>query len=102
MPIRSIHRKRLPVTEVHGGQSASFALRKIKRSQIHKGMVLAAKEIKPIACWEFDAEILVLHHPTTIVEGYQAMVHCGSVKQTATIISMSAQHLRTGDKADCR
>ena len=29
-------------------------------------------------------------------------VHVGSVRQTATIISMTAQHLRTSDKALCR
>ena len=102
MLIRSIQRKRLPVEVVFGGQTASFALRKIKRSQIHKGMVLIARELKPSACWEFDADILVLHHPTTITEGYQAMVHCGSVKQTATIITMNREQLRTGDKAACR
>jgi GTPase len=32
--VKSIHRKRMPVTEVKSGQTASFALKKIKRSQI--------------------------------------------------------------------
>ena len=27
----------------------------------------------PVACWEFDGDILVLHHPTTISTKYQAM-----------------------------
>lgn len=31
------------------------------------------KQVKPQACWEFDAEVLVLHHPTTISTKYQAM-----------------------------
>ena len=30
---------------------------------------------------------------------YQAMVHCGSIRQTASIVHMSADCLRTGDKA---
>ena len=29
-------------------------------------------------------------------------VHCGSTRQTASIISMNRDHLRTGDKASCR
>jgi len=29
VPIKSIHRKRLPVKEVKGGQTASFALKKV-------------------------------------------------------------------------
>lgn len=97
--VKSIHRKRMPVREVRGGQTASFALKKIKRSQIRKGMVMVAPALNPQACWEFEGEILVLHHPTTISSCYQAMVHCGSIRQTAAIISMSQDCLRTGDKA---
>lgn len=100
--IKSIHRKRMNVGEVRGGQTASFALKKIKRSQIRKGMVLVSSELNPKACWEFDGEIVVLHHPTTISSRYQAMVHCGSIRQTASILSMSKDMLRTGDKARVR
>ncbi|XP_048473352.1 GTP-binding protein 1 isoform X1 [Rhincodon typus] len=101
MPIavKSIHRKRMPVREVRGGQTASFALKKIKRSSIRKGMVMVSPKLNPQASWEFEGEILVLHHPTTISPRYQAMVHCGSIRQTATILSMSKDCLRTGDKA---
>ncbi|RWS24817.1 GTP-binding protein 1-like protein [Leptotrombidium deliense] len=97
--IRSIHRKRMPVKEVRSGQTASFALKKIKRSDIRKGMVMVAPCLNPQAFWEFFGEILVLHHPTTISPRYQAMVHCGSIRQTASILSMSTDCLRTGDKA---
>ncbi|XP_028841963.1 GTP-binding protein 1 isoform X4 [Denticeps clupeoides] len=97
--VKSIHRKRMPVKEVRGGQTASFALKKIKRSSIRKGMVMVSPRLNPQASWEFEAEILVLHHPTTISPRYQAMVHCGSIRQTATILSMNRDCLRTGDKA---
>ncbi|XP_003972329.1 GTP-binding protein 1-like isoform X1 [Takifugu rubripes] len=99
IPVKSIHRKRMPVKEVHGGQTASFALKKIKRSSIRKGMVMLSPKLMPQATWEFEAEILVLHHPTTISPRYQAMVHCGSIRQTATILGMNKDCLRTGDKA---
>lgn len=59
--IKSIHRKRMSVSEVRGKQTASFALKKIKRSQLRKGMVLVSPELNPKACWEFHAEIVVLH-----------------------------------------
>ncbi|XP_073320024.1 GTP binding protein 1, like [Pagrus major] len=97
--VKSIHRKRMPVREVRGGQTASFALKKIKRSSIRKGMVMVSPKLMPQATWEFEAEILVLHHPTTISPRYQAMVHCGSIRQTATILTMNKDCLRTGDKA---
>ncbi|XP_023179243.2 GTP-binding protein 1 [Drosophila hydei] len=97
--IKSIHRKRMNVERVRCGQTASFALKKIKRTYLRKGMVMVSPELKPQACWEFEGEILVLHHPTTISARYQAMVHCGSIRQTASIVRMSCDCLRTGDKA---
>lgn len=45
----------------------------IKRSSIRKGMVMVSPRLNPLASWEFEAEILVLHHPTTISPRYQAM-----------------------------
>jgi GTPase len=102
IPVKSIHRKRMNVRQVRAGQTASFALKKIKRSQIRKGMVMVSPEVNPQACWEFEGEILVLHHPTTISQRYQAMVHCGSIRQTASIITMNKDCLRTGDKANVK
>lgn len=36
-------------------------------------MVMVSPRLCPQATWEFEAEILVLHHPTTISPRYQAM-----------------------------
>jgi GTPase len=63
-------------------------------------MVMVSPLLNPVSCWEFSADIMVLHHPTTIAARYQAMVHCGSIRQTASIITMDAECLRTGDKAN--
>uniref|UniRef100_A0A1I7ZAY0 Tr-type G domain-containing protein n=1 Tax=Steinernema glaseri TaxID=37863 RepID=A0A1I7ZAY0_9BILA len=98
VPIKSIHRKRMPVTTVKCGQTASFALRKQTKKEVRKGMVLVSPEIDPQSCFQFDAEVLILHHPTTIATNYQAMVHVGSVRQTATIVSLDKDVLRTGDR----
>ncbi|CAI2354295.1 unnamed protein product [Caenorhabditis sp. 36 PRJEB53466] len=98
IPIKSIHRKRMPVGLVKCGQSASFALKKIAKKEVRKGMVLVDPKVKPVASMLFEAEILVLHHPTTIKPNYQAMLHIGSVRQTATLVSMGKEVLRTGDR----
>ncbi len=48
--IKSIQTKRMPVKTVKAGQTASLALKKIKRNQIRKGMVLVSKSMNPVAC----------------------------------------------------
>lgn len=34
---------------------------------------MVSPALNPQACWQFEGEILVLHHPTTILSSYQAM-----------------------------
>lgn len=70
---------------VKAGQTAAIALKKIKRQGLRKGMVLVDQSLKPRACREFVAEILVLYHSTTISTCYQAVVHCGVAQQTAKV-----------------
>merc|ERR1712226_1087746 len=60
---------------------------------------LNEKENATYAPWEFLADVVILHHPTTISLKYQAMIHIGSVRQTGVIKWMDKDHLRTGDKA---
>lgn len=87
----------------YAGQSATFALKKVRRSTLRKGMVMVGKQIVPQAIWEFEAEVLVLFHKSTICEKYQAMVHCGNVRQTASIMSIKdASGAETGGDGDAR
>ena len=34
---------------------------------------MVSRDLDTLATWEFEAEVLVLHHPTTISPRYQAM-----------------------------
>eukprot|EP01112_Ceratiomyxa_fruticulosa_P022732 TRINITY_DN8428_c0_g2_i1.p1 TRINITY_DN8428_c0_g2~~TRINITY_DN8428_c0_g2_i1.p1 ORF type:complete len:786 (-),score=195.73 TRINITY_DN8428_c0_g2_i1:107-2464(-) len=100
--IKSIHTKRLPVKQVRAGQTASLALKKIKRAGLRKGMCLVHPSVKPVAVREFEAEILVLYHSTTIQRGYEAVVHCGTTQQCARILDMDKDAIRMGDKCKVR
>ncbi len=44
----------------------------------------------PRGCREFEAEVVVLNHSTTIAVGYQPVIHCGVLRQSAEIISIEA------------
>jgi GTPase len=98
--IRSIERKRIQVPACGAGQSASFALKRIRRKEVRKGMVVMHKlETPPKVYREFVAEVLILSHATTIRPKYQAMLHVGPVSQTCAIIDIDREYIRTGDRA---
>ena len=97
--------KRVGVESARGGDTCSVAIRFLNkkqildRSMIRRGMVAVSEHLKPKPVWGFQATILVLHHPTTINPGYQPVVHCGNMRQTASIVKMSQIRLRSGDSA---
>ncbi|EJD03134.1 GTP-binding protein 1 [Fomitiporia mediterranea MF3/22] len=100
--IKSIQRKRAPVTSADAGQCVSFALKRMRRQAVRKGMIIAAKnDTPPRAIRQFKGQVLILYHNTTLQKGYQAMLHCGAVRQTVKIIDMDNPQgvLRTGDRA---
>ncbi|KLO14595.1 GTP-binding protein 1 [Schizopora paradoxa] len=100
--IKSIQRKRAPVGSADAGQCVSFALKRMRRNAVRKGMVIVAKtEVPPKATRRFMGQVLILYHNTTLQKGYQAMLHCGAVRQTVRIVNMDNPNgvLRTGDRA---
>ena len=81
--IKSIQRKRVNVMHAEAGQSVSYALKRVRRAGVRKGQVILAKtDVHPTAVRRFEGQVLVLYHNTTISKSYQAMLHCGSVRQT--------------------
>ncbi|KAK2744371.1 hypothetical protein FQN57_004266 [Myotisia sp. PD_48] len=98
--VKSIERKRIQVHACSAGQSASFALKGVRRKDVRKGMVILPKLDRPPKVYrEFVAEVLILSHATTIKPKYQAMLHVGAVSQTCSIIDIDRDFIRTGDRA---
>ena len=101
--VRNIHNNfKENVKFLEGGHSGCFNIKSmskdtILRNHIKRGMILVKN---PKCVISFEAEIMILHHPTTIRVNYQPVVHCGTVRQSAKIVKMSKELVRTGDKAN--
>ena len=123
--VRGVQRKRVNLPFGIAGQAVSLALKKIKRSEIRYGMALVApsaynpppplNDSRSRVCREFTAQVIILYHSTTITPKYQAMLHCGTIRQTVQIVGMAldsddgtstaptpTQIGRTGDRARIR
>lgn len=106
--VKSIHVNRVPVEEAQSGNFVCCAIRSTNKKEdltkddFRKGMCLLDPSLEPTPVWEFDAEIVVLHHGTTIKDGYQAVMHCGVVRQQVSILNMDKSVLRAKDNAHIR
>lgn len=105
--IKSIHNNfREDVLSLSAGEGGCFSIKlapsavnkkiELKRNLIKKGMRIM-RDIK--FYYEFEAEVLILHHPTTIKANYQPTIHCGTITQTAKICSMEKELMRSGDRS---
>lgn len=68
----------------------------IKRSSIRKGIKFLES---PILVKRFKAKVRLLHHHTTIKEGYQPVLHCDNISQTTVIQKMDREILRLHETA---
>ena len=106
--VKSIHNNfREDISMLTAGLSGCIAVKTINRKEIinkkkiRKGMVLYQFldfEKRTKAIRSFSASITILHHPTTIKQNYEPVIHCGKIAQTAIIESIDTECLRTGDK----
>lgn len=104
--IKSIHNNfKEEVPLLKAGEGGCFSIKlapqnkkgfELARNNIKKGMRIM-KDIK--LYYEFEAVVLILHHPTTIKINYEPTIHCGTVTQTAKICSMEKELMRTGDRS---
>jgi len=103
--VKTIHYRRMLVDRVESGQAACFAItsmvkkEQLKKTSFRKGMVMVDAAVKPRATWMFKVEVVILHHATTIQLGYEPVIHCGIIRQSAKIMHMTQELLRNGDKA---
>jgi GTPase len=114
--VRSIQCQYTAVEEAVAGGSAAFAIRpKLKsvassarRTWLRKGMALVDPALEPAPAWGFEAEVLVLHHQTTLAVGYAPIMHIGVAVQAARLLDIRSREgkpiesLRTGDRAVVR
>lgn len=94
--------------EICRGNSCSLSLKSndnkisITKNDLRKGMVILDTKTVEKSVYEFEGEVLILHHATTIKAKYQAVIHCGNIRQIAKVISINEDLLRTGDKGIMR
>lgn len=91
--VRSIEMHYHRVDEAKAGRIVGIALKGVHESEIERGMVLVDEELDPTPVREFEAEIMVLNHPTRIREGYEPVVHLETVSEAATFVPTESQLL---------
>jgi elongation factor 1-alpha len=87
------------VDAAKAGRIVGIALKGVDESEIERGMVLLPRHAEPTPTRSFEAEVMVLNHPTRIRDGYEPVVHLETVSETA-IFSPEGGKLLPGDTGE--
>ncbi|WP_181687392.1 GTPBP1 family GTP-binding protein [Halorhabdus salina] len=98
---RSIEMHYHRVEEAQAGRIVGIALKGVEEQDVERGMVLLPREADPQPVREFEAEVMVLNHPTRIGDGYEPVVHLETVSEAAAFYPEGGQ-LLPGDSGRAR
>jgi elongation factor 1-alpha len=99
--VRSIEMHYHRVEEARAGRIVGIALKGVREADIERGMVLLPREADPEPVREFDAEVMVLNHPTRIGTGYEPVVHLETIGE-AGVFTPTEGRLLPGDTGTTR
>jgi len=94
--VRSIEMHHHRVDRAKAGRIVGIALKGVREEDIERGMALLPAEVDPPAVRSFEAEVMVLNHPTRIREGYEPVVHLETVSE-AVVFRPEGGQLLPGD-----
>jgi GTPase len=72
----------------------------MKQRSAAAGLILMSSQLEPTATYEFEAEILIMNHPSKIRVNYEPVIHVGSVRQTGKIMEIHKIMETTTNKID--
>ena len=98
---RSIEMHYHRVDKATAGRIVGIALKGVDEAEIERGMALVPRGNEPEPVREFDAEVMVLNHPTRIQEGYEPVVHLETLSEAAAFFPEDGR-LLPGDTGEAR
>ncbi|ERG89906.1 MAG: GTPase [halophilic archaeon J07HX5] len=85
--VRSIEMHYHRVESASAGRIVGIALKGVAEADLERGMALVPRdrEPEPRAVQEFEADVMVLNHPTRIGPGYEPVVHLETISEAAAL-----------------
>ena len=99
--VRSIEMHYHRVDRATAGRIVGIALKGVDEEDVERGMALVPRDADPTPVRSFDAEVMVLNHPTRIQPGYEPVVHLETLSEAA-VFTPAEGRLLPGDTGRTR
>jgi elongation factor 1-alpha len=85
---KQIEMHHVVIPQAEPGDNIGFNVRGIARNDIHRGDVVGHLDNPPSVAKEFIGQIIVIHHPTAIAQGYTPVLHAHTATIAATFVEL--------------
>ena len=99
--VRSIEMHYHRVDRATAGRIVGIALKGVDEEDVERGMALVPRDADPAPVRSFEAEVMVLNHPTRIQPGYEPVVHLETLSEAA-VFTPAEGRLLPGDTGHAR
>ncbi len=89
--VKSIETHHTQMDSAEAGDNIGFNLRGVDKKLIHRGDIIGNVESPPSVAKEFEAQIIVIHHPTAMAPGYTPVLHAHTAQVAATLSEFVAK-----------
>ncbi len=95
--VRSIEMHYYKKDSAETGEVVGVSISGVDVSSIKRGMIISDLLYKPQPVREFEADVSILVHPTTIREGYECITHIETISETTVFEPLDKEYLSAGD-----
>ena len=114
--VKSIETHHTQMDSAEAGDNIGFNLRGVDKKSIKRGDIIGPVSNPPSVAKEFEAQIIVIHHPTAMAPGYTPVLHAHTAQVAVTLsefiskidpktggaLEEKPKFLKTGDAAIVR
>jgi elongation factor 1-alpha len=98
--VQSIEMHHYRVNHGSAGDIVGVAIKGVRPADVARGMVIS--RLEPQAAKEFDAEIVVLNHPTRIGIGYEPVIHLETICEAIEVTGLDKDYMMAGQRGKAR
>jgi len=79
------------------GDVVGISITGLDVADIKRGMILCSPDYPALSVREFEADVAILVHPTTIKSGYECITHIETIAETMTFEPLDSEYMSAGD-----
>jgi elongation factor 1-alpha len=84
------------------GEVVGISITGVDMEDIKRGMILCSSDYEMKAVRDFEADVAILVHPTTIRDGYECITHIETIAETTSFEPLDKEYMSAGDNGKVR